>query len=92
LDINSIMRTTLTIDDDVIALLKRAERERGLSFKQVVNEALRRGLSVAVAPGVAEPLPSYRLGSRPGIDLTKSLALAEALEDEALSAKQTLGK
>ena len=86
------MRTTLTLDDDVITLLKRAERERGVSFKQVVNEALRRGLSVAVAPGVAEPLPSYRLGTRPGVNLIKSLALAEELEDDALRAKQTLGK
>lgn len=86
------MRTTLTLDDDVIALLKRAERERGLSFKQVVNDALRRGLAAPPAPMVAEPLPSYRLGTRPGIDLTKSLALAGELDDEALRAKQALGK
>ncbi len=86
------MRTTLTLDDDVIELLKRAGREHGLSFKQVVNDALRRGLTIAPAPGVAEPLPTYRLGTRPGIDLTKALALAEELEDDALRAKQTLGK
>ena len=72
--------------------LKRAERERGLSFKQVVNDALRRGLAVAPVPMVAEPLPSYRLGTRAGIDLTKTLALAGELEDEALRARQTLGR
>lgn len=73
------MRKTLTLDEDVIALLKRTQQERGLSFKQVVNDALRRGLAVAPVPMVAEPLPSYRLGTRAGIDLTKSLALAVEL-------------
>ena len=38
------MRTTLTLDDDVAALLMRAVQRRGTSIKQTVNEALRRGL------------------------------------------------
>lgn len=39
------MRTTLTLDDDVAALLKRiAAKERG-SFKALVNRALRLGLA-----------------------------------------------
>jgi adenine C2-methylase RlmN of 23S rRNA A2503 and tRNA A37 len=38
------MRTTLTIDDDVAAQLKRLRRQRDLKFKELVNEALRRGL------------------------------------------------
>lgn len=38
------MRTTLTLDDDVAALLKRQARKTGEPFKQVVNETLRRGL------------------------------------------------
>lgn len=75
------MRKTLTLDDDVLALLKRAERERGLSFEQVVNDALRRGLAAAPLPMESEPLPSYRLGTLAGIDLTKSLALAGELEE-----------
>jgi Arc/MetJ family transcription regulator len=39
-----MMRTTLTIDDDVAASLERLRRGQKLSLKQVVNEALRRGL------------------------------------------------
>jgi hypothetical protein len=39
------MRTTLTLDADVAVLLEKARRAKGLSFKQIVNEALRAGLS-----------------------------------------------
>jgi Ribbon-helix-helix protein, copG family len=38
------MRTTLTIDDDVAAALKRLRKSRDASFKELVNDALRRGL------------------------------------------------
>jgi len=38
------MRTTLTIDDDVAAQLKRLRRHGDLKFRDLVNEALRRGL------------------------------------------------
>jgi Arc/MetJ family transcription regulator len=39
-----MMRTTLTLDDDVAASLERLRRSQRLSLKQLVNEALRRGL------------------------------------------------
>jgi hypothetical protein len=38
------MRTTLTIDDDVAVQLERLRRSRDVSLKDLVNEALRRGL------------------------------------------------
>jgi predicted transcriptional regulator len=38
------MRTTLTIDDDVAAELDRLRRSRDESLKEIVNDALRRGL------------------------------------------------
>jgi hypothetical protein len=38
------MRTTLTIDDDVAAMLEQTRRKRAASLKDLVNEALRRGL------------------------------------------------
>jgi hypothetical protein len=38
------MRTTLTIDDDVAALLERMRKDREANLKDLVNEALRRGL------------------------------------------------
>lgn len=39
------MRTTITLDDDVAALIKKAIRANGSSLKQVVNYALRIGLN-----------------------------------------------
>jgi Arc/MetJ family transcription regulator len=39
-----MMRTTLTLDDDVAATLERLRRNR-TSLKHLVNEALRRGLN-----------------------------------------------
>ena len=41
------MRTTLTLDPDVAALLKKAVARGDRSFKDVVNTALRRGLEAA---------------------------------------------
>jgi len=38
------MRTTLTIDDDVAAVLERIRKAQNLSLKALINEALRQGL------------------------------------------------
>lgn len=43
-------RTTLTLDDDVAALLARVQKARKESLKAVANEALRQGLREMVAP------------------------------------------
>ena len=39
------MRTTLTLDDDVVAAIQKLQRARDASFKTIVNDALRQGLS-----------------------------------------------
>ena len=44
------MRTTLTLEDDVAALLKKAARKSGEPFKQVVNRYLRLGLTTPTPP------------------------------------------
>lgn len=44
------MRTTLSLDDDVAALLKRARKARKASLKEVVNSALREGLPRMLTP------------------------------------------
>ena len=41
------MKTTLTIDDDVAAILERQSRVEKKPFDRVVNEALRRGTSTS---------------------------------------------
>jgi len=44
------MRTTLTLDDDVAVQLERLRRARNAKLKDLVNEALRRGLRDMSAP------------------------------------------
>jgi hypothetical protein len=84
------MRTTVTLDPDTEALVKRSMRERGLTFKQAINEAIRAGLTDS--DGREEfDFPTYDMGE-PQIDLTKALQLAGQLEDEELIRKLGLGK
>jgi hypothetical protein len=84
------MRTTVTLDPDARALVARAMRERGLSFKEAVNEAIRAGLG-----GPASPARSYTTPRKLGparVDLTKSLQLAADLEDDTLARRLAEGR
>jgi hypothetical protein len=49
------MRTTLTLDKDVAALIERLRKSRRQSLKEIVNEALREGLKHIAAPPRARP-------------------------------------
>ena len=77
------MRTTLTLDDDVAALLRRAVRKRKASLKTVVNEALRHGLrdlAAPPAPPQAYTIQPVSLGRclLPNVDnIAEVLAIAE---------------
>jgi hypothetical protein len=44
------MRTTLTLDDDVVAMLKRARAGSQTRFKQLINDLLRSGLQQRLEP------------------------------------------
>jgi hypothetical protein len=44
------MRTTLSLDDDLAAILNRKARHSGRSFKEVVNAAIRLGLALGEPP------------------------------------------
>jgi hypothetical protein len=44
------MRTTLTLDDDVAVQLERLRRARDMSLKELINDALRRGLREMSTP------------------------------------------
>ena len=89
------MRTTLTIDDQIAEELKRLAFQSGRSFKEVVNESLRRGLDSRRSAPKSRP---YRIkpvslgGPMPGVNLDKALQLAEILEDEGIRSKLELRK
>ncbi|MGV0838348.1 antitoxin [Mycolicibacterium thermoresistibile] len=80
------MRTTVTLDDDTLALVRRRMRERGVSFKTALNDAIRDG-----ALGRPRPTPfttrTADLGV-PTVNLDRALQLAADLEDEELLRKQ----
>lgn len=85
------MRTTLTLDPDVARMIEDEVHRRRQPIKQVINDALRRGLS---APGTRDRRPkSYKLVPhtatlRPGFDPAGFNRLADELEDEAVVAKR----
>ena len=78
------MRTTLTLDDDIADSLKELARLLNKPFKQVVNDALRRGIS----PSIGEaPAPEYRVvpnrsGLTYGVDPLKLNQLNDQIEAE----------
>ena len=77
------MRTTLTIDDHVAAALKSLAQTSGKTFKTVVNEVLRNGLTTGEKPVAGqEPfkVDSARRGFLPGIDSLKLNQLVDELE------------
>ena len=74
------MRTTITLEPDVEALLKKAMRERGVTFKDAVNDAVRAGLNRRPAQAPPFKQRAFHMGA-PLVDLTKALALAHELDD-----------
>ncbi|KLJ00336.1 CopG family transcriptional regulator [Luteimonas sp. FCS-9] len=75
------MRTTLSLDDDVLAAARALAQAQGRSLGEVVSELARKGLRPAA------PAPRYRNGipllpARPGADRA-TLELVNRLRDEA---------
>ena len=81
------MRTTVTLDPDVAAKLKAVARERGISFKEALNGAVRAGLGSKSRAARAFKQYSQPMGLRAGFNLDKALQLSAALEDEELTRK-----
>ena len=88
------MRTTLTINDELMAALKKRAYETGKTFKAVVNETLTLGLEAVPAKNHRPKkykTPGVSLGTE-SLEVTKSVLLAGALEDEELARKMALRK
>lgn len=90
------MRTTVTIDPDVQVLLRKAVRESGEPFKQVLNNAVRDGLLNAHRKKAAKADKPFKQRTfnmgLPLVDLTKANALAGELEDQELIPKMRRGR
>ncbi|ULE34685.1 antitoxin [Mycobacterium sp. IDR2000157661] len=83
------MRTTVTLDDDTLALIRRRMREQGVSFKTALNDAIRDG-AFGRPPATRFVTRSADLGV-PTVNLDRALQIAGELEDEELLRRQRRG-
>lgn len=77
------MRTTVAIDDHLLAAAKRRARDAGLTLGQLVERGLQRELA-RTEPGEEPPeIPVFSggTGPRPGIDLDSNRAVLEVLDE-----------
>ena len=79
------MRTTITLEDDVVERARAAATRLRTSFREVVNEALRVGLEKMEGPTTerAYSTKPHDLGLRPGVDLDNIQELLARIEGES---------
>lgn len=77
----SKVRTTVTLDPDTESLVRRLMAERGLSFKQALNDAIRSG-----ADGRSKGVFTTRTKAMgaPAVNLDRALQIAADEEDDEL--------
>lgn len=77
------IRTTVTLDDDVVDRVKRESRSRGASFRDTLNDLLRTALSIETRPQrrTLKIKPAH-MGYRPGLSYDNIEALLEYAEGE----------
>lgn len=85
------MRTTVTLDPDVERLLKEAVHRTRTNFKQVLNDAIRRGLRPEAAKWATNPfvVRARPLNLRSGIDPARLADLVDDLDVDAFLALGT---
>ncbi len=77
------MRTTISIHDELLKSAKIRAKERGQTLGQLVEDGLRRELSLNDDAAERPPVPIFRGGNglRPGVDITSNRALYELLDE-----------
>lgn len=69
----------MTVDDDVAAVLERLRKAREVSLKELINEALRRGLSAMTGPAKRRERLRTRAASLGGLRIASIDNIGEAL-------------
>ena len=75
-------RTTVTLDADVEQIVRKRMRERGMTFKEALNDAIRAGAQPATKRKQFRTSTAAMGESR--VVLDRAIQLAGELEDEAL--------
>ena len=73
------MKTTLNIDDSVMARLKREAAQRGCTMSELVESALRLLLRSQKKNAELPPLPTFKSGG-PLVDIADRDAIYQAME------------
>lgn len=76
------MRTTVTIDDQLLASARRSAQRAGQTLGEFVEESIR--LRLAAKPRVEIPIvPVFEAGTGvlPGVDATSNRSLYDVLDD-----------
>jgi len=77
------VRTTVTLDDDVVDRVKRESRSRGASFRDTLNDLLRTALSVENRPRRRTlKIEPAHMGYRAGLNYDDVESLLEYGEGE----------
>lgn len=78
------MRTTLSLDDDVIEKARKAAEKSGRPFREIVNEALRAGLRTLSIPPDAKPYTTkpHKMGLKAGRNLDNIQELLAQMDGE----------
>lgn len=82
------MRTTVTLDSDTESIVRRRMRERGISFKVALNDAIRAGV------GSARREPFRTTTASMGesrVNLDRALQVTADLEDDELLRRMRAG-
>ena len=80
---DDLVRTTVTLDDGIFEKIRKIAHLRNSSFKDVLNAALRRGLTVQeTASNVRQPfrVEAFQSPFRAGVDPFRLNQLADELE------------
>ncbi|MCU0261225.1 MAG: type II toxin-antitoxin system VapB family antitoxin [Ilumatobacteraceae bacterium] len=77
------MRTTVNIDDALLAIARRRAAERGWTVSEVIDAALRREFAERATPRAAPAIVVFTggTGPAPGVDVTSNAAMLDALDD-----------
>lgn len=77
------IRTTVTLDEDVVRRLKQESRRRGIPFRQTINAVLRSGLQVEHdKPRTPFRVEPFHLGTYPGMNYDNIHELLDLVEGE----------
>ena len=76
------VRTTITLEPDVYALVQRRLKVPGASLKSVVNDAIRSGLAPRSRPVFHTKIADM---GQPAINLDRALQVAGDLDNDAIT-------